>query len=65
MRGCDSRRMNTIERQQHVERLLGRIRDRVDELERLRARGVRGRPVDEVEQALAHDRDRLARLVSG
>jgi hypothetical protein len=55
----------TAEKQQHVERLLGRIRERVDELERLRARGVRGRPVHEVEQALAHDRDRLARVVSG
>jgi hypothetical protein len=55
----------TTERQQHVERLLGRIRGRVDELERLRARGVRGRPVLEVERALAHDRDRLARIVAG
>lgn len=55
----------TTERQQHVERLLGRIRERVDELERLRARGVRGgRYVDELQQAIAHDRDCLARVVS-
>lgn len=56
--------MTTTERQRHVEHLLGRIRNRVDELERLRARGVRGGRVHELELAIAGDRDRLARIVS-
>jgi acyl-CoA reductase-like NAD-dependent aldehyde dehydrogenase len=65
MLGWDASNVATAtERQHHVERLLDRIRDRVDELERLRTRGVRGRPVHELEQAIAHDRDRLARVVS-
>ena len=56
--------MTRTERQRHVERLLGQIRDRVGELERLRAGGVRGRPLAEREEELLHARERLAEIVS-
>ena len=55
--------MTRAERQFHVERLLGQIRDRVGELERLRARGVRGRPLAEREEQLVSMRAALADIV--
>ncbi|HLX19497.1 MAG TPA: hypothetical protein VKR23_05045 [Gaiellaceae bacterium] len=55
--------MTRTERQFHVERLLGQIRDHVGELERLRARGVRGRPLAEREEALVSVRASLAEIV--
>ena len=57
--------MTRTERQFHVERLLGHIRDRVGELERLRARGVRGRPLAEREEELGSVRATLAEIVRG
>ena len=56
--------MTRTERQRRIERLLGQIRDRVGELERLRARGVHGRPLAERERELSHVRDQLATLVA-
>jgi len=56
--------MTRTERQRHVERLLGQIRDRVGELERLRARGVRGRPLAEREEELSDAREQLAQIVA-
>jgi acyl-CoA reductase-like NAD-dependent aldehyde dehydrogenase len=56
--------MTRIERQRRIERLLGQIRDRVGELERLRMRGVRGRPLAEREEELSHVRERLAQIVA-
>ena len=54
--------MTRIERQRRIERLLGQIRDRVGELERLRMRGVRGRPLAEREEELSHVREQLAHV---
>ena len=56
--------MTRIERQRRIERLLGQIRDRVGELERLRMRGVRGRPLAEREEELSHVREQLAQIVA-
>ena len=56
--------MSTNEKQRQVERLLGRIRDEVAELERLRVRGVRGRGLAQLERELTIDRTRLARVVA-
>ncbi|HEY4414042.1 MAG TPA: hypothetical protein VGN06_13695, partial [Gaiellaceae bacterium] len=56
--------MSTTERQRHVERLLGQIRDGVGDLERLRARGVRGRPLAEREHELSAAREQLAQIVA-
>jgi len=56
--------MTKTERQRRIERLLGQIRDRVGELERLQARGVCGRPLAERERELSHARDQLATLVA-
>jgi hypothetical protein len=60
----DSRYMTRTERQRTIERLLCRIRDDVAELERLRARGVRGRPLAERQDELSHARDQLAQVVA-
>jgi acyl-CoA reductase-like NAD-dependent aldehyde dehydrogenase len=56
--------MTKTERQRHVERLLGQIRDRIGELERLRARGVRGRPLADREEELSRAREQLAQMVA-
>jgi len=56
--------MTRIERQRRIERLLDQIRDRVGELERLRMRGVRGRPLAEREEELSHVREQLAQIVA-
>lgn len=56
--------MTRTERQRRIDRLLGQIRDRVGEMERLRARGVRGRPLAEREDELAHVRAQLAAIVA-
>ena len=56
--------MTRIERQRTVERLLGQIRDRVGELELLRTRGVRGRPLTEREEELTRVRTQLAEIVA-
>lgn len=56
--------MTRIERQQHVERLLDQIRDGVGDLEQLRARGVRGRPLVERETEIAATRTQLAAIVA-
>jgi hypothetical protein len=50
-------------RHQHVEQLLARIRDGVGDLERMRARGVRGRPLAEREREIAGAREALADAV--
>jgi len=56
--------MSISERQRHVERLLGRIRDDVGDLERLRARGIRGRLLAEREHDLSAAREQLAQIVA-
>lgn len=56
--------MTKIERQHQIERLLDRIRDGVGELERLRARGVRGRLLTERETEIAAVRTQLAQVVA-
>ena len=56
--------MTRIERQRRIERLLGQIRDRVGELERLRMRSVRGRSLAECEEELSHVREQLAQIVA-
>jgi len=56
--------MTTTHTQPHVERLLTQIRHRVGEMERLRARGVRGPALSEREQELARVRGQLARAVA-
>jgi hypothetical protein len=50
-------------RHQHVEQLLAQIRDGVGDLERMRARGVRGRPLAEREREIAGVREALAHAV--
>ena len=52
-------------RHQHVEQLLAQIRHGVGDLERMRARGVRGRPLAEREREVAAVRNELAHVVSG
>jgi len=52
-----------MNRQREIERLLRQIRERVDELELLRVRGVRGRPLAEREQQLTRVREQLAAIV--
>ena len=54
----------TTERQRHIERLLGQIRDGVCELERLRALGARGRLLAEREHELSAAREQLAQIVA-
>ena len=49
--------------QRRVEALLDQIRDRVEELQRLKARGVRGRALIERKQELARTREQLAAVV--
>jgi hypothetical protein len=56
--------MSRHEKQRQVERLLARIRIRVGEIERMRARGVRGRLLREAELELDRDRSRLASIVA-
>jgi hypothetical protein len=56
--------MTRIERQHHIERLLDQIRDGVGDLEQLRMRGVRGRPLAEREDELSHVRAQLAAIVA-
>lgn len=56
--------MTTTHTQPHIERLLLQIRRRVGEMERLRARGVRGPALSEREQELARVRGELAKAVS-
>lgn len=64
MRAVDTACMSKTERQRRIERLLGQIRDRIDELERLRARGVRGRLLVEREEELSRVREQLAQVVA-
>ena len=56
--------MTTTDTQPHIERLLTQIRQRVGEMERLRAGGVRGPALSEREQELARVRGQLAQVVS-
>lgn len=51
--------------QRKVSALLGKIGARVDELERLRARGVRGRALSAIEAEITDLRERLAAVVRG
>jgi hypothetical protein len=51
--------------QHHVEQLLAQIRHGIVDLERMRVRGVRGRPLAEREREVAAVRERLAHTVSG
>ena len=52
------------QRQQHIERLLDQIRDGVGDLEQLRVRGVRGRPLAERETEIGAIRAQLAQVVA-
>jgi hypothetical protein len=63
MRAGDNRSMTR--QQHHVEQLLAQIRDGVVDLQRMRVRGVRGRPLAEREREVAAVRERLAHAVSG
>jgi hypothetical protein len=56
--------MTRTERQRRIERLLGQIRDRVGEQERMKARGVSGRPLAERAQELSDIRAQLAAIVA-
>jgi hypothetical protein len=49
--------------QRSVEALLDQIRSRVEELQRLKARGVRGSALAERKQELARTREQLAAVV--
>jgi len=56
--------MTAARKQHHVEHLLEQIRDGVGELERLRARGLRGSALAEREHELELVRGELARVVA-
>ena len=56
--------MTTTEKRRQVEWLLAQIRDRVAELDRLRARGVRDAAVRDRERELDGVRRSLARIVA-
>lgn len=62
--GGETSGMTTTHTQPHIESLLLQIRRRVGEMERLRARGVRGPALSEREQQLARVRGELAQAVS-
>jgi hypothetical protein len=53
------------EYRRNVEALLEQIRRRVAELQRLRARGLRGEAVRELKQDLRRTREQLAAVVNG
>ncbi|MDE3024855.1 MAG: hypothetical protein KGI93_04725 [Acidobacteriota bacterium] len=53
-----------MKRERQIERLLGRIRVDVRELELLRVRGARGRALAERESELSRLREQLAFLVA-
>lgn len=64
MRAANTSSMTRTERQRHIERLLGQIRDRVGELDRLHAHGVHGRLLDDREEELSRVREQLAQIVA-